>query len=516
MLRSADYLLPDELDQFIFTTTVPDDHYLRKVKQAIAFEDCRDLIAASYCRDQGRPAIEPLLLLKLEFLEYHYNLSDRQVIEQAHYNMAYRWFLGLSLTSPLPHHTLLTYFRQRLGAKKHQQIFDAIVAQARAKGLVKDRLRLKDATHIVANIAIPSTIVLVSQTRNRLLEAVQPWAAARVAEEQRQAEKIRAATADLSGEERLLQRVAHLRAVVAWAEEIPALPNVSEAGRQALEEALQLAHKVLADRDDPEGPDHLLSVQDPDARRGMHGTYFAGYFLDVATDADSQIITALNILPGPGTEAQDAVTLLTHEEQAHGNDVQGLSMDGVGFNGEALRALTEPGGPQVEVYVPPKQEPATEFFKAEHFTLDSTGEMLTCPAGQTTTKRRPSWHDTGWSFRFDRAACAACPLQSQCVPRLPQTTGRVVIKNHYEKEYQAARAKASTDAYQAVRREHSAIERKLAEIVRWHRARWARYRGRPRVLMQQLLTGIVVNIKRIVTLTAPDGGIVRAEPLATG
>ena len=95
-----------------------------------------------------------MLLLKLEFLQFHYNLSDRQVIEQSHYNMAFRWFLDLSLDSPLPHHTLLTYFRERLGAQKHQEVFDAVVGQARAQGLVKDRLRLKDATHVVANIAI--------------------------------------------------------------------------------------------------------------------------------------------------------------------------------------------------------------------------------------------------------------------------------------------------------------------------------------------------------------------------
>src|SRR4029077_16371597 len=147
-------------------------------------------------------------------LEYHYNLSDRQVIAQSRCNMAFRWFLDLSLHSPLPHHTLLTYFRERLGAEKHQQLFDAIVGQARAQGLIKDRLRLKDATHVLANIAIPATIALVSQTRTRLLEALMPFVAERVAQEQRHAEQIRAATADLSGEERLLQRVAHLRVLL--------------------------------------------------------------------------------------------------------------------------------------------------------------------------------------------------------------------------------------------------------------------------------------------------------------
>src|SRR5262249_48665218 len=182
-------------------------------------------------------------------------------------------------------------------------------------------------------------------------------------------------------------------------------------------------------------------------------------------------------------------------------------------------ALTEPGGPQVEVYVPPKESPATGFFTAERFTLDASGETLTCPAGQTTAKRRRSYRDTGWQFRFARPACAACPLQAQCVAGLPQTTGRVVIKNHHEREYQAARARAQTEAYRAARREHPAIERKLGEMVRWHRARWARYGGQGKVWLQGLLTGLVVNVKRLVSLVggaAATGGTVRAAWAGTG
>jgi len=524
MLKAPTYLPLTELDHRIFEATVPADHYLRRVLGAVDFERCRPLLACAYDPDRGRPACEPVLLLKLEFLQYHYNLSDRQVVDQAHYNMAFRLFLGLSLDSALPDPSLLTYFRRRLGPAKHQQVFDDVVGQAREKGLVKDRLRLKDATHVLANIAIPSTIALLAQTRDRLLEALLPFAAERVASERQRREALRAGTADLSGEERLLQRVAYLRGLVAWADEVPGGPPFAgglQAQRQALEEALALAHKVLADRADPDGPDHLVSVQDRDARRSKHGDYFTGYMLDVAMDADSQIVTALNVLPaqGPGPEAEDAVTLLTREEQAQGNDVQALSMDKAGFHGATLRALTEPGGPQVEVYVPPKQEPATEFFTAQRFSLDVLGQTLTCPAGQTTDRRRPSYRDTGWQFRFPQPVCAACPLQKQCMPRLPQHLGRVVTKNHHEAEYQAVRDKAQTPAYQAVRREHPAVERKLGEMVRWHRARRARYRGQVKVLLQGLLTGLVVNVKRIVSLVArPAGGreILRAGGVATG
>jgi transposase len=517
MLPTAAYQPLTDLDKLLFEATVPEDHYLRKVLQAVDFTRLRPLLACAYDPDLGRPALEPLLLLKLEFLQYHYNLSDRAVVAQARYNMAFRLFLGLGLYSPLPDSSLLTYFRRRLGPQRHQQLFDAVVGQAREKGLVKDRLRLKDATHVLANLAIPATIALVAQTRERLLQALRVWDGLRVAAEVQRALAIRTATADLSGEERLLQRVAHLRAILGWAEEVAASePFVQAATAQApLQEASRLARKALADRDDADGPDHLVSVHDPDARRSKHGDYFTGYLLDVAMDADSQVVTALNVLPGHGPEALDTVTLIEQEERAHHNDVAAVSLDGAGFHGEALRALTGPGGPQVEVYVPPNESPPTGRFTAEQFTLDETGQTLTCPAGQTTDMRRPSYHDTGWQFRFSRPVCAACPLQSQCVARLPRTTGRAVIKAHHEKEYLAARAKARTEAYRAVRREHPAIERKLGEMVRWHRARWARYRGKAKVLLQGLLVGLVVNVKRLVRLAA-GGEAARALAAATG
>src|SRR5207249_5454508 len=141
----------------------------------------------------------------------------------------------------------------------------------------------------------------------------------------------------------------------------------------------------------------------------------------------------------------------------------------------------------LDVFVPPTPEPASARFGPEQFTLNTDGTVLTCPAGQTTRRRERNGHDTGFKFRFDRPTCAGCPLRAQCLDARTRSSGRTVIKNDYTAEYQAARAKAQTPEYQAVRREHPRIERKLGELVRWHGARRARYRGRGRVRVQALL-----------------------------
>jgi transposase len=517
------YLAPDERDCEIFGATVRENHYLRHVKAVIDFERVRDELASCYCAALGRPAQEPILLLKLEFLQFHYGLSDRRVVEQAHCNMAFRYFLDLSLHSPLPHPTSLTYFRNRLGVAKHQAVFESIVAQARECGLVKDRLRLKDATHVLANIAIPSTIRLLSQTRKRLLKAAQPFATERVAAEEIQAEVVRTSSADLSGEERLYQRVEHLRTLVAWVEGFvdawgPAPPE-EEAERQTLRHALALAHRVLADREKAkrkrkgkskkDKKDALVSLEDEDARWGKHGKSFAGYLLDMTVDADSSIVTAVNVLPANGDEPTDAIVLVQQEEEAHGNRVEALSIDGVGFRGPLLRELTNPEGLNLEVIVPPIREPEPAYFTAKDFTLDADTGTLTCPSGQTTSQRQRTPNDTSWTFTFSRTKCQGCPLQDKCMKRPPQKRGRAVVTNDYQAEYDAIRAKAQTPEFQKKRRQQWRVERKLGEIVRWHGGRFARYRGRCKVLIQEFMTAMAVNVKRMVRWTLAQK--VRAE-----
>jgi transposase len=514
-------LLPlKNAERVLFERIVPENHFLRRLPQAIDFESFRPMLTAAYSPDQGRPALDPVILLKLEVLARQYRLSDREVIAGARFNIGYRLFLGLSLESPLPHHTSMTYFRHRITAERLQQVFDNLVGQARRFGLVKDRLRLKDATHIIANIAVPSTIRLVAEARDQLLEALQPFAPERTLAERQRAEAIGVGTQDVKDEERLLQRVTHLRAVLAWADDVPAQDIFGQQPEQTQEQlraALTLAHKILADREDPKAGDKTLSVHDPDARRGKHGDWYEGYLLDVAMDVDSEIITAVNVLPANGDEGGDAAHLIAQEEQAHGNDVEAVSIDGAGYRGTVLRELTDPAGLHLEVFTPPSEPVAPKGFPPERFSLHVIDgrPALSCPAGQTTTERERTSLDTGYKYRFREAQCSGCSLRSECLAK-PDAKARTVIKNSYEAEYTAAKAKAQTPEYAQVRRQHPAIERKLAELVRRHDARHARYRGRLRVLYQGLMTSLVVNMKRIVRLldACPDvtAQTVRAEP----
>lgn len=278
-------------------------------------------------------------------------------------------------------------------------------------------------------------------------------------------------------------------------------PLCSGAQQEAFEAALELAHKVLNDRN-PKAGDKLVSLTDTDARRGKHGGYYDGYLFDVSLDADSELICGVDLLPANGDEAANAQSLIENEEARHGNDIESLSIDAIGYNGAVLKALSDDAdGPQVTVYVPPKEQPPRypELFQPDAFRLNEAGDELTCPNQQTTLTRHRDRLDHGWQFHFRTSQCRDCPLRAQCIAP-SNKHGRKVSKNDFQAQYEAAQKRATTDEYKQIRKEHPRIERKLNGLVRWPDGRRVRYRGRLRAKVQYLLLAVVVNCKRIVSL----------------
>lgn len=498
MLRPFQPAAFSETDKLVFDALVLRDHYLRRAEKHIDFPALSETLVPFYCRDEGRPAENPVLMLKLEFLQYHDNLSDRQVIRHAQTDIAYRWFLGLGLHDDLPDPSTLAKFRGRLGAEGHKQVFQQIVGQAREHELVKDRLRIKDATHVIADIDVPSTLALVAHARNRLLAAASHFDALRVEGERARCEAIRQSTDGAADESRLTARLTHLTEILAWTSELPAPEHADQNSRwRQLLTAREVAAKVLGEANDSKASGRTLSTVDPDARRGKHGEFFDGYYLDATIDADSELFTAINVFAAGGDEALDTLTLLDQEQAAHGNKIEGVSIDGIGFNGPLLRELESQR--DIDVTVPPPVERATNRFTPDDFQEDTARGVLTCPAGEESqyAQRDNQRHTT--VYRFAAATCASCPLMAKCLEKPPEKAfGRTVRKNDYKQEYDRARAKVTTPQYEATRREHSKIERKLSELVRRHGARRARYRGCLRVLVQQFLAATAANIKRIV------------------
>jgi hypothetical protein len=95
-------------------------------------------------------------------------------------------------------------------------VFQQVVHTAREHGVVKDRLRIKDATHVIGNMAVPTALALVAQTRDKLLAAAEPFAPLLVEGERVNLQMLREATQAQKPAERLTTRVAQLREMLVW------------------------------------------------------------------------------------------------------------------------------------------------------------------------------------------------------------------------------------------------------------------------------------------------------------
>ncbi len=132
---------------------VPKTHLLRKIDNAIDWSFIYELVEDKYCKDNGRPSIDPVTLIKMPILQYLYGIkSMRQTIKEIEVNVAYRWFLGLGLTEDVPHFSTFgkNYKRRFEGTDIFEQIFARILEECIKNKLVKPKEIFVDATHVKA------------------------------------------------------------------------------------------------------------------------------------------------------------------------------------------------------------------------------------------------------------------------------------------------------------------------------------------------------------------------------
>ena len=127
-----------ELEMVSVESLVPSEHLLRKIDRVVDFGFIHDRVKHLYADNNGRPALDPVVLFKLLLLGYLYGVrSERQLMREVEVNVAYRWFLGLKLRDKVPDASTLSQNRRRRFAEStiYQEIFDEIVLLAVNKGL---------------------------------------------------------------------------------------------------------------------------------------------------------------------------------------------------------------------------------------------------------------------------------------------------------------------------------------------------------------------------------------------
>ena len=85
-----------------------------------------------YSEENGRPSIDPVVLIKMELIQYLFGIpSMRRTAEEIKVNLAYRWFLGYGLTEETPHFSVVSknYSRRFKDTDIFEKIFESVVLQ---------------------------------------------------------------------------------------------------------------------------------------------------------------------------------------------------------------------------------------------------------------------------------------------------------------------------------------------------------------------------------------------------
>ena len=140
---------------------VPRDHPLRLIRRIVneVLAALDREFAALYATD-GRPSIAPERLLRALLLQAFYSIrSERQLMEQLHYNLLYRWFVGLSVDDPVWVPTVFTKNRDRLlEAEVARKFLAELLAHKQVRALLSDEHFSVDGTQVAAWASMKSFV----------------------------------------------------------------------------------------------------------------------------------------------------------------------------------------------------------------------------------------------------------------------------------------------------------------------------------------------------------------------
>ena len=498
---------PSLYDDVVGSCYIPQNHLLRRLRDHVDFSFVHDLLAPLYHEDNGRPAYNPEVMVRLIFLQLQYKLSDRGVVDRAQTDHAFRYFLGLDWSHELPHPTSLTKFRERLGEAGFKALFHGVLGQALERKLVSKKRLLIDSYNVQADIAVPGFRPLLDRILGRAITALE--GAVGLAEEceylRSEYEGLREDKSYQLGAEfrklllaewlSLAELTAQLLEEIAPARRTTAQRDILELLNDALQRAARHGKKNIK-------KDNLLSDVDPAARWGRkkRGKLAqAGYSEQLAVDAESGIVTQVEVVAGNTDDSEALQRVVAGHVANVGDKPNEVVTDSKYASGDNRAYLASEEITDHMAAPSAKGSKQGKFSTADfavEFSEEGTPLTAVCPAGQLAEAPRWKKENHTWVFQFKKAQCEGCPLRERCSK---QKRGRQLsVDQHYELTEQA-RARQQSDEGQAAQIARLSIERQFS-LQQRQGGRRTRYRGLEKNRIMGWAWGLYLNVRRIATL----------------
>lgn len=158
--------------QEIYDKLIDQDSVLYRIKEEFDFSFIYDEIKEFYCMDNGRNSIDGVIALKAIFAQRFYGLPERHLERKAKFDIELKHFLDIEIDEEPFDFTTVWNFKKKLGEDKVEEIFNRIIAQIKAKGLMNSfRRQAIDTMPIIAAAALPSITSLIYHAIKRVCES---------------------------------------------------------------------------------------------------------------------------------------------------------------------------------------------------------------------------------------------------------------------------------------------------------------------------------------------------------
>jgi transposase len=472
---------------------------------------------------RGQPGLAPWRLALVTILQFLEHLSDRQAADAVRARIDWKYALGLELTDPGFHFSVLTEFRARLVTGKAEHLLlDKMLERFKARGLVKARGKQRtDSTYVLAAVHDLSLLELVAETLRAALDdlaAVVPdWlrAVARPAWFERYGRRIEEYRLPTSQDKR------EALALEVGADGFVLLDALDDQGAPAAARAVPMVGtlrdvwRVHYARDDgqlrwrgvaelPPVAERMQSPYDPEAhfsmKRQLGWTGYKVHVTEACDDDAARLIT--HVMTCPSMRPDMASTAEIHERlAAKGLLPAGHFVDSGYVDAELLASSRRDHGLSLEGPVRGISSRVGPGYELRHFAIDWDRERVTCPQGKTSVSWRTIRVADGSpriQALFSRSDCKACPARAMCTP---MSSGRRTVNVHLREEYEAlnaARARMTDPAWLERHHRRAGVEGTLSQGVRAFGMRRSRYIGLAKTGLQQACTAAAMNVSRVV------------------
>jgi transposase len=481
----------------IYENLILESHILYRIAKEIDFsfvnEACRDL----YSQDQGAPVkYLPEIMFRSAIIQYLNDFSDRDMEDAARYHLAIKWFIGLPIESCSFDHSALGDFRVRLGEERWNELFFMLLKQIEDAGFAK-RAQNIDATHIIANIAIPGTIGLIRQAIKAIMneiKLVNPELFKELGGEKTADKKEKIHLLKPEGKKKKLVEVVEEARMIkskAQALESPSVNEKIEQLNRILNENVEEKEGKIQKRKD-HVEDKLVSCVDQDARYGAKSDKkpFTGYKANMMTSDDGFVT---NIVGSPGNTYDGNYLLPVVDEKCEKSSKPEKVCGDTHYGSEENRYQMGLRG--IKIVAPFRQDSkSNDPFSQDMFTIAKTG--VTCPAGCRTIISNTNEKTGMITFYFKKEFCQHCVLKEACTKQDRRT---ITIGPHHDLIVEAKKYNETQD-FKDDMKERAHIEPKHSEMKRNHGMVRARYWGLSKLNIQLIITAITVNVKRFVNV----------------